>query len=263
MPITTAASCAPSAATPDFADTEGHAHEPARSAGDCAFGVHEPRSAISAMHKAAFMGGQCYQTGMPRYWLMKTEPDVYSIDDLARDERTAWEGVRNYQARNFMRVDMTVGDPVLFYHSSCEPAGVAGVARIASAAYPDPTQFDKKSEYYDPDSPKDEPRWSLVDVELVEKFAALVPLTALRAEPRLKGMPLLSARPTPERAAGHARAVRRGARARQARQAQAAQSRALTCPARVRGCRTAERARRSRCAGSRRVTDSRTTLAWA
>ncbi len=121
---------------------------------------------------------------------MKTEPDVYAIDDLARDRRTPWEGVRNYQARNFMRADMTVGDWVLFYHSSCEPAGVAGVARVASAAYPDPTQFDRKSRYYDPDSPKGDPRWSLVDVAFVEKLP-LVPLAALRAEPRLRGMPLL------------------------------------------------------------------------
>ena len=93
-----------------------------------------------------------------KLWLMKSEPDVFSIDDLARDRVTTWEGVRNYQARNSMRDDMKVGDLVLYYHSNAEPSGVAGVAKVAKEAYPDPTQFDPKSEYYDEGSKKDAPR---------------------------------------------------------------------------------------------------------
>ncbi|MFO7566687.1 MAG: EVE domain-containing protein [Enhygromyxa sp.] len=116
-----------------------------------------------------------------RYWLMKSEPDVFSIDDLARRDREPWDGVRNYQARNFMRDEMAVGDLVLFYHSNATPPGVAGVARVASAAYPDPTAFDPDSKYHDPKSDPDDPRWWLVDVEFVEKFAELVSLDALKA----------------------------------------------------------------------------------
>jgi predicted RNA-binding protein with PUA-like domain len=126
------------------------------------------------------------------YWLMKTEPSTYSIDDLARDRVTRWEGVRSFQARNFMRDRMKVGDLALFYHSSAEPPGVAGIARIASASYPDPSQFDEKSPYYDETSKRDDPRWSLVDVELVEKFEALVPLERLRKDKALKGMLVLA-----------------------------------------------------------------------
>lgn len=121
------------------------------------------------------------------YWLMKSEPDVYSIDDLERDGNEGWEGVRNYQARNFMRA-MAVGDLAFFYHSSTTPPGVAGVCRISKTAYPDPTQFDKKSEYFDPKSPKESPRWSIVEVEFVEKFDEVVPLQALKDEPLLKDM---------------------------------------------------------------------------
>ncbi len=122
-----------------------------------------------------------------RFWLMKCEPETYSIDDLERDGRTTWEGVRNAQARNYMRDDMRVGDLVLFYHSNAEPSGVAGVARVARAAYPDPTQFDRKSEYYDATSPKDDPRWLMVDVEFVSKLE-LVSLERLKATPMLEGM---------------------------------------------------------------------------
>lgn len=122
-----------------------------------------------------------------KYWLMKSEPHVYSIDDLEKNERGIWEGVRNYTARNFMR-DMRPGDLALFYHSSAEPSGVVGVSKIVREAYPDPFQFDKKSEYYDPKSPKDAPRWSTVDVEFVEKLPAIVPLAALKAEKALEGM---------------------------------------------------------------------------
>ena len=122
---------------------------------------------------------------------MKSEPDVYSIDDLAKDKRTAWTGVRSYQARNHMRA-MKKGDLVLFYHSSANPAGVAGVAKIMKEAYPDPTQFDRKSEYHDPKSPKDEPRWWLVDVGFVERFADTLTLAAIKAEKKLGEMVLVN-----------------------------------------------------------------------
>lgn len=122
-----------------------------------------------------------------RYWLMKSEPEVYSIDHLARTGRGSWDGVRNYQARNHMR-EMRIGDLVLFYHSSTEPPGVAGVARVCREAYPDHTQFDPKSDHYDPKSKKDDPRWSMVDLELVEKLKAFVPLTTLKTDPALAGM---------------------------------------------------------------------------
>lgn len=123
-----------------------------------------------------------------RYWLMKSEPDVFSIDDLQRRKREPWDGVRNYQARNYMRDEMAPGDLVLFYHSNAKPPGVAGVARIAGDAYPDPTAFDPDSKYYDPKSDPDEPRWWLVDVEFVEKFAEIVSLDALKEAPNLDGM---------------------------------------------------------------------------
>lgn len=122
-----------------------------------------------------------------KYWLMKSEPHVYSIDDLKRDKNEIWEGVRNYQARNFMR-DMAVGDLALFYHSNAKPPGVAGICKISKEAYPDPTQFDKKSDYFDPKSSKDDPRWSLVEVAFVEAFSELIPLDALKAEKKLDGM---------------------------------------------------------------------------
>jgi len=123
------------------------------------------------------------------YWLMKSEPDEFSIDDLARAPRktTPWFGVRNYQARNFMRDHMTVGDGVLFYHSSCEVPGIAGLAKVASQAYPDASQFDRKSEYFDPKSKRDDPRWMNVDVKLVKK-TRLMPLEEMRSYPELAGM---------------------------------------------------------------------------
>ncbi|MEM7437487.1 MAG: EVE domain-containing protein [Myxococcota bacterium] len=122
-----------------------------------------------------------------RYWLMKSEPDVYSIDDLARDGTESWEGVRNYQARNFMR-EMAVGDMAIFYHSNAKPPGAAGVCQVAREAYPDSTQFLKKSQYYDAKSKPDDPRWSMVDVSFVEKFDELVSLQALKDDPALEGM---------------------------------------------------------------------------
>jgi len=122
------------------------------------------------------------------YWLMKSEPDVYSIDDLERDGREMWDSIRNYQARNMMRDDMTVGDEVFFYHSSCKEPGIVGIAKVASEAYPDPTQFDKKSKYYDPKSDKDNPRWWLVDVEFVRKTKRNVTLTEIKAQKSLGDM---------------------------------------------------------------------------
>lgn len=123
------------------------------------------------------------------YWLMKSEPDKFSIDDLVRAPRktTPWFGVRNYQARNFMRDAMKVGDGVLFYHSSCAEPGIAGLAEVSSTPYPDATQFDRKSPYYDAKSTRDEPRWMLVDVKLVKK-TRLLTLEEMRADPALEGM---------------------------------------------------------------------------
>lgn len=126
------------------------------------------------------------------YWLLKSEPDCYSIDDLAaKGGPDVWDGCRNYTVRNFFRDAMSVGDLGFFYHSSCEPPGVVGIVRIASEAFPDPTQFDPTSEGYDPKSPPDAPRWITRDVELVEKFPKMVTIGQLRAEPSLAGMMLL------------------------------------------------------------------------
>lgn len=122
-----------------------------------------------------------------RYWLMKSEPDAYSIDHLAKDRRAPWTGVRNFQARNNMRA-MSLGDLVLFYHSSADPTGVAGVARVASESYPDPTAFDKRSESFDPKSDRAKPTWFLVDVEFVEKLPRLVALEEMKAAKALSGM---------------------------------------------------------------------------
>ena len=127
-----------------------------------------------------------------KYWLMKSEPDECSIDDVlaAPGRKTPWSGVRNYQARNFMRDEMRVGDGVLFYHSSCPEPGIAGLAEVASTAYPDATQFDPKSHYHDPTSTPDAPRWVHVDVRLRRK-TKLLPLADLRAAPELASMRIL------------------------------------------------------------------------
>lgn len=122
------------------------------------------------------------------YWLMKSEPSTYSIDHLKRDRRTEWEGVRNYQARNYLRDGMKKGDLALFYHSSTQPAGVAGLAKVSRDAAPDPTQFDKKSPYYDDASELAQPRWVSVELAFVEKFENFVPLELIKADPRLRGM---------------------------------------------------------------------------
>lgn len=121
-------------------------------------------------------------------WLMKSEPDAFSIDDLARMGESPWDGVRNFQARNFMRDQMEVGDPVLFYHSSTNPPGVAGLAKVSAPAHPDMTAFDPKSHYHDPRSKIESPRWMMVDVAFVEKFPRLVPLAELRETPGLENM---------------------------------------------------------------------------
>jgi predicted RNA-binding protein with PUA-like domain len=127
-----------------------------------------------------------------RHWLMKSEPDVFGIDHLAKEpgRTAAWWGVRNYQARNFMRDDMAVGDLAFFYHSSCAQPGVAGIMKVARKAYPDITQFDPASEYFDPKSTPEAPRWMNVDMKLVKK-TRLVPLSELRAHPGLAGLRIL------------------------------------------------------------------------
>ncbi len=116
---------------------------------------------------------------------MKSEPDSYSIDDLERDGREPWDGIRNYQARNMMRDEMRVGDQAFFYHSSCKVPAIVGIMRVASEAYPDPTQFDESSKYYDPKSSEEEPRWMLVDVEFERKLKRSIPLTELKEHPAL------------------------------------------------------------------------------
>jgi predicted RNA-binding protein with PUA-like domain len=126
------------------------------------------------------------------HWLMKSEPSEVSIDDLAElpGQTVPWFGVRNYQARNFMRDQMRIGDLVLFYHSSCEEPGIAGIARVASAPYPDETQFESGTKYHDPKATRDQPRWIHVDVQLVRK-TRLVGLQELRSHPELAGMRIL------------------------------------------------------------------------
>ncbi|KRA15062.1 MULTISPECIES: EVE domain-containing protein [unclassified Lysobacter] len=120
-------------------------------------------------------------TARRRYWLMKSEPDTFSIDDLERVRTEPWNGVRNYQARNYMRDGMKVGDGVLFYHSNTAVPGIAGLASIASAAYPDPTQFDAKSDYHDPKSTREDPRWLLVDVAFDRKLKRVITLDEIKA----------------------------------------------------------------------------------
>jgi predicted RNA-binding protein with PUA-like domain len=122
------------------------------------------------------------------YWLMKSEPDVYSIDDLERDGREMWDSIRNYQARNMMRDDMRIGDKVFFYHSNCKEPGIVGISRVVSKPYADPTQFDPKSKYFDPKSDSDNPRWMLVDVEFVRKLKRSVTLAEIKANPELEDM---------------------------------------------------------------------------
>jgi len=124
------------------------------------------------------------------HWLVKTESNTYSIADFKRDRTTAWSGVRNYQARNFLR-EMKPGDKVLFYHSVIDPTGIMGLAQVKKGAYPDPTQFDKKSEYFDEKASKENPRWFSPDLEFIEEFSEPLGLAILRKEKGLKDMLLL------------------------------------------------------------------------
>ena len=125
------------------------------------------------------------------FWLMKSEPDAYSIDDLKRDKVEPWDGIRNYQVRNMFRDQFKVGDKAFFYHSSCKVPAVVGIMKIASKAYPDPTQFDPESKYYDPKSDPDDPRWLLVDVKFVRKLKREIPLSELKENAELDGFRLL------------------------------------------------------------------------
>lgn len=124
------------------------------------------------------------------YWLMKSEPDAFSIEDLRRQKVAGWDGVRNYQARNYMR-SMRKGDQAFFYHSSTKPSGIVGIMKIVRETYPDPTQFDRKNVHYDPASNPKDPRWSQVDVQFVESFPDILSLEAIRGIPELQGMVLL------------------------------------------------------------------------
>jgi predicted RNA-binding protein with PUA-like domain len=127
------------------------------------------------------------------HWLIKSEPGSFSFDDLlsAGNQTTVWDGVRNYQARNFMRDEMKVGDKVLYYHSSTSDPGVVGVAEVASEPYPDPSQFDQRSRYFDPKSSREQPRWFVVDVRGIRHLARPVTLSELKADPRLAGLRLV------------------------------------------------------------------------
>jgi predicted RNA-binding protein with PUA-like domain len=134
------------------------------------------------------MAAKATKAAPKRYWLLKCEPEAYSIDDLARDGETSWEGVRNFQARNSLRDDMKVGDAVLFYASNATPSGVAGLAEISREAYPDPFAFEEGHEYFDPKSRREQPTWMCVDVRFVAKFPELVPLDVLKETPGLEAM---------------------------------------------------------------------------
>jgi predicted RNA-binding protein with PUA-like domain len=126
-----------------------------------------------------------------QYWLMKSEPDAFSIDDLKAVKVEPWDGIRNYQARNFMRDQMRVGDKIYFYHSSCDVPGIVGIMKVASKPYADPTAFDVKNKYYDAKSNPDDPRWILVDVRFVKKLKSVISLSELKQYPELEDMQLL------------------------------------------------------------------------
>jgi predicted RNA-binding protein with PUA-like domain len=129
---------------------------------------------------------------MPRYWLFKTEPDAYSIDDLERDGRTFWNGIRNYQARNLLRDQIRPGDQVLVYHSQIVPPGVAGLAKVVRGGYPDPTARDPSSKYFDPKASDADPRWFMVDIEFAERFPRFVSLPELKSTAGLEKMVVTS-----------------------------------------------------------------------
>lgn len=126
-----------------------------------------------------------------KYWIFKSEPSTYSIDDMMRDVTTYWNGVRNYQARNFLRDDVKIGDQVLFYHSSCEVPAVVGLCEVVKNGYPDFTAFEPKSEYFDPKSKIDEPTWFMVDIKFVKKFKNPVTLQNIKSNPKLRNLKLV------------------------------------------------------------------------
>jgi len=125
------------------------------------------------------------------YWLLKSEPDAFSIDDMEKADTEPWDGIRNYQARNFMRDGMQIGDLALFYHSNCKPPGVVGVVRVVSRPYPDHTAWDPTAKYFDPKSKEENPRWMMVDFQFVEKFPSLIALETLKNTPELSEMLIL------------------------------------------------------------------------
>lgn len=128
-----------------------------------------------------------------KYWLMKSEPDAFSIDDLrrAKGKKDHWDGVRNYQARNMMRDDMKKGDMAFFYHSNCQEPGIAGIMKVVREGYPDHTAFDRRSKYHDPKSDPGNPRWFMVDVQFVRKLSRVITLAELKEQPKLEDMPLV------------------------------------------------------------------------
>jgi len=128
---------------------------------------------------------------MIKYWLFKSEPSVYSIDDLKKDKVTYWDGVRNYQARNFLRDEIKPGDKVLFYHSNSKTTGVFGIARVVKGGYPDFTAFDSNDPHYDPKSKREKPTWFMVDIRFEKKFKLPVTLEAIKSNPKLKSMKLV------------------------------------------------------------------------
>ncbi|MDF3013179.1 MAG: hypothetical protein K0Q78_1383 [Cellvibrio sp.] len=127
------------------------------------------------------------------YWLFKAEPHIYGIDHLAAapDKTGRWDGIRNYQARNFLRDQVALNDEVFIYHSSCKNVGIVGTAKVVKTAYPDPTQFNPESDYYDPKSPRENPRWVSVDIKLTKVFPRLIPLAEIKAQPQLEHMVLV------------------------------------------------------------------------
>lgn len=136
------------------------------------------------------MSAALHSSSEKRFWLMKSEPDVYGIEDLQRDGKEPWDSIRNYEARNFMRDQMKVGDLAFFYHSNVKPPAIVGLMEIVSEAYPDPTQFDPKNAYFDPDSSIDQPRWHLVDVAFRAKFDNPITRDDLAEDPLLREMHL-------------------------------------------------------------------------
>lgn len=126
-----------------------------------------------------------------KYWLVKSEPNAYSIDDLVKDRKTHWDGVRNYQARNFMRDDMKIGDKVLFYHSNADPTAVVGICEVVKEGYPDFTAFDPEDKHFDPKSKEDNPTWIMIDIKIENKFVRPVTLEEIKENSKLQNMRLV------------------------------------------------------------------------